>query len=284
MGRGLGKGIDSLLPSSVDINRVFGAVDINEIDIDSITPNEEQPRRKIQVDELAELTHSIKTHGVLQPILLVPASQGKYTIVAGERRWRAAKQSGLKKIPAIVKKLDDMQQLEVAIIENVQRQDLSALEQAESIRRLHDDFGQTYEDIAKKLGKAYASVANTVRLLKLPASVQVSLNDGVISEGHARSILSLDANKQEQSRLHTLIIQNAWSVRRAEQYVKEIKSQPKTVQTKQRNTNYIENAWTKNVSKRLGARVVINPMAKGGYIKISYSNDDDLEKITKSLS
>ncbi|MCA9349072.1 ParB/RepB/Spo0J family partition protein [Candidatus Saccharibacteria bacterium] len=284
MARGLGKGIDAILPNDININRLVPGVVVQEIEVTSIVPNPEQPRRTISEFELSELAQSIAEHGVLQPLLVSKTSSG-YQVIAGERRLRAATQAGLSRVPCIVRTLDDLQTLQVALIENMQRQDLSPLEQAVSIKRLHDDFGQTYEQVAKSLGRAYASVANTVRLLKLPEEIQNALAKKQISEGHARSLLALQ-DTSEQMILFKNIIEHGWSVRRAEQYVVEVKASAKIENKKvaQRHTNYLEDEWTASLTKKLNSQVVIQPTAKGGYIKIEYKNDDELSRIKSQLS
>lgn len=282
--RGLGRGIDSILPADINLNRLVPGVSVTEIDISKVVPNPEQPRRTISELHLSELAASIQEHGVLQPLLVTKQDKDTFMIIAGERRFRAAKQVGLKKVPCIVRTLNDMQTLEVALIENMQREDLSPLEQAVSIKRLHDDFGQTYEQIAKGLGRGYASVANMVRLLKLPDEMQNALAKGEISEGHARALLALDGNKQQQI-LFESICKNQWSVRRAEQFVQEVKTHSKpSKKSIQRTSQYIEDSWTKSLSKKLDTKVVINPKAKGGFVKIEYGNDSELESIKKLLT
>lgn len=280
--RGLGRGIDSILPANININQLVPGVLVTEISLKDITPNPEQPRRTISEYELSELSHSIKKHGVLQP-LLVTKIDNKYMIVAGERRYRAATKASLKTVPCIVRSLNELQTLEVALIENMQREDLTPLEQAVSIKRLHDDFEQTYESIAKSLGRAYASVANMVRLLKLPDEMQSALADAKISEGHARALLALQ-DTADQAILFKLLLKNDWSVRRAEQFVKESKTKKAMNNNSvQRSTNYIENTWTKSLSKKLNNKVKINPTAKGGFVKIEYKNDSDLKELQKKL-
>lgn len=281
--RGLGRGIDSILPSDININRLVPGISVQEIDVSELKPNPKQPRRTISDIELSELAQSIREHGVLQPLLISKIADD-YEIIAGERRFRAAKKAGLKTVPCIVKNYSELQTLEVALIENMQREDLGPLEQAASIKRLHDDFEQTYEQIAKRLGRAYASVANNVRLLNLPTNIQDALTAGKISEGHARSLLSLqDTNKQEV--LFKQIVSQGWSVRRAEQFVKEVKASGElNKKSVQRNSKYVENNNTKALSKKLNTTVVINPMAKGGFIKIEYKNDTDLEAIFEKIN
>ncbi|MBC7581257.1 ParB/RepB/Spo0J family partition protein, partial [Aeromicrobium sp.] len=189
--RGLGRGFDSLLPQSFD-NSVLSdpSERIQKLDVTLIDPNPEQPRQHFDEEALAELASSIKQHGILQPMVVSPEA-GRYRIIAGERRWRAAKIAGLKQVPAIVRTAKELEQLELAIIENVQRVDLSSLEQAISIERLHQQFSTPYDTIAKRLGKAHTTVVNIVRLLQLPDEAKTALTSRDISDGHARQILAL---------------------------------------------------------------------------------------------
>jgi ParB family chromosome partitioning protein len=173
---GLGRGFDALIPKSVDTAVLFDDQDrVQKLDITVVVPNPHQPRQHFDEDALTQLAASIKQHGILQPLVVTPMGQGKFAIVAGERRWRAASQAGLTKVPAIVRTLKELEQLEIAIVENVQRVDLSPLEQAVSIERLHQQFSMTYEAIANRLGKASSTVNNIVRLLQLPVAARDAL-------------------------------------------------------------------------------------------------------------
>jgi ParB family chromosome partitioning protein len=229
------------------------------------------------------MAESIKQYGILQPLVVTPYKDGKYAIVAGERRWKAAILAGESKVPAIVRTTKELERLEIALVENVQRVDLSPLEQAASIERLHQQFSMTYELIAKRLGKASSTINNIVRLLQLPKEAQEALKAGQIFEGHARAILSLKDIPDKQSELLANIKRYGWSVRQAEQFVTSLKEGYKeTKATRQRMQT--ETPATKQLSKRLGgAPVHIKRMAKGGRLEISFNNDEDLERILKSL-
>src|SRR5690606_19542295 len=215
--------------------------------------------------------------------VVTPHGAGKYAIVAGERRWRAAQMAGEAKVPVLVRTTKELERLEIALVENVQRGDLSPLEQALSIERLHQQFSMTYESIAKRLGKASSTVNNTVRLLQLPKEAQTALSEGKIFEGHARTILSLKDLPDKQQELLNNIVRGGWSVRQAEQFVT---SQKEGFQEKKavRERMQTETPATKSISKKLGGMPVhIRRMAKGGKLEIGFKSDDELEKILQSL-
>jgi ParB family chromosome partitioning protein len=216
---------------------------------------------------------------VLLP-LVVTASGDKYHIIAGERRFRAAKLARLDTVPAIVRTLKEIEQLEIALIENVQRVDLSPLEQAASIERLHGQFNVSYNDIAKRLGKAPSTINNIVRLIQLPIDAQNALRDHAITEGHARMILSLKDSPDKQEHLLNAIIKDGWSVRMAERYVTSLKEGAKTEAAAKARVS-TETPATKQLAKRLGAPVHLRRTAKGGKLEIGFKDDADLERITK---
>jgi ParB family chromosome partitioning protein len=282
---GLGKGFDSLLPTNFDSSLLLTDEDrIQKIGLDRIAPNADQPRTHFDEEALQQLAVSIKHFGVLQPLVVTPhpGKSDLFQIIAGERRWRAAGLAGLDKIPVIVRTADELARLEMALVENVQRVDLSPLEQAVSIERLHQQFNTTYEQIAQRLGKATSTVNNTVRLLQLPAAAREALEGNKISEGHARAILALKGHDEEQQTLLTEIVTNAWSVRQAERYVTSHKSgvvEQKAV--KERVDT--ETRETKALSKRLGSPVHIRRTAKGGRLELRFVSDDDLGRLLKLL-
>jgi ParB family transcriptional regulator, chromosome partitioning protein len=279
---GLGRGLDSLIPTNFDQSLLLDDAErIQNLFIVEITPNSGQPRKKFDEQALQELAASITKHGVLQPIIVSPSAKNAYRIVAGERRWRAAQLAGLDKIPAIVRKREELEELEVALIENVQRVDLSPIEQAISIERLHQQFNISYDEIAKRLGKATTTVHNIVRLLQLPIKARDALEDGKISEGHARAILSLKSDEKSQLDLLAHIIKNGWSVRQAEQYARVKKTN--TAPAAEKKTAY-ENAFTKKLGERLGTRVTLRPMAHGGRLEIHYESDEQLNEFLSKLN
>ncbi|MDR3559478.1 MAG: ParB/RepB/Spo0J family partition protein [Candidatus Pacebacteria bacterium] len=245
-----------------------------EIPLADISKNPFQPRLKFDEAKLTELADSIKEHGVLQP-LVVTQKGDKYEIIAGERRFQAAKLAGLLKVPVIVRVADSQKKLELAIVENVQRHDLSPIEEAKSFRQLADEFGLTQEEIAKKLGKNRSSVANKIRLLDLPVEIQKALAEGKISEGHAKLLLAIP-NSEKQRAFFELIIKNNLTVRQTEDKTKEI-----TVRHHKRNvivdpeTKEIEN----NLSSTLGTKVKLKKTGDTGRIVIEYYSREELENI-----
>lgn len=281
---GLGRGFDSLIPTHVDVGLLEDDSNrIQKLPITDVFPNTEQPRKTFDEQSLYELAESIKEHGVLQPIIVVQKSDKTFRIVAGERRYRASKVAGLLKIPAIVRTLSELRELELALVENVQRVDLSPLEQAVSIARLQQQFSLTYADIAKKLGKAETTVNNIVRLLHLPQDAVMALTENKISEGHARQILALKNEPKLQSELLQLIIKNGWSVRQAEQFVSAHKKGAQTaVEAKKQLA--VTTPATKKLSSYVSAPVKIKRTAKGGLITIGFKDDADMERILKTIS
>jgi ParB family transcriptional regulator, chromosome partitioning protein len=282
---GLGKGFDALIPQGVDTAVLFEDQErVQKVAVGDLVPNPDQPRTYFDEEALAGLAESIKSHGIVQPLVITPQGQGKYAIVAGERRWRAAQLAGLDKVPAIVRTTKELERLEIALVENVQRVDLSPLEQAVSIERLHQQFSMTYEAIAKRLGKASSTVNNIVRLLQLPQEAQAALRDGQIYEGHARAILSLKDMPDKQAELLAHITRQGWSVRQAEQFVTSVKEGFKETKAA-RERMQTETPATKVLSKKLGGNPVhIRRMAKGGKLEISFKSDEDLERILQSLA
>ncbi len=280
---GLGRGFGSLIPENFDTTKlVEDGERVHKLAVTDLLPNPEQPRTVFDDDMLAELAISIKQYGILQPLVATPSGD-RYHIIAGERRWRAAKIAGLKVVPVLIRTTRQQEKLELAILENVQRVDLSALEQAVSIERLHQQFNLTYGDIAKRLGKAEATIHNTVRLLRLPEDARDALAGNAISEGHARQILALKGLPDSQERLLGLIIQNGWSVRQAERYVSSLKA---GVNDDKRTTERVsgDTPETEHLSKRFGTKVRIHRMAKGGRIEIVFTSDDQLNGLLTELA
>lgn len=261
-------------------------IDENEkvfnIEIANVQPNPDQPRQHFDEEALTQLAQSIKQHGIVQPLVVTPAKDGKYLIIAGERRWRAAGLVGLKKVPALVRSAEELEQLEIALIENVQRVDLSPLEQARSIERLHQQFNVTYEAIAERLGKAPSTINNMVRLLQLPKDAFTALADGKITEGHARAILALKDAPELQNVLLKSIVQYEWSVRQAERYVTSVKDGVKEKKAVHARVN-TETPVTKRLGKRLNTPVHIKRMAKGGRLEITFKSDEQLDQILELL-
>ncbi|MGA3149993.1 MAG: ParB/RepB/Spo0J family partition protein [Candidatus Saccharimonadales bacterium] len=278
---GLGRGFDALFPKDLDTTILEEDKHrVQKILIQDIFPNSDQPRREFDEGALAELTDSVRRHGVLQPIFVVRAGKG-YQIVAGERRWRAAKAAKLTHMPAIVRSLKELEQIEFSLIENIQRVDLSPLEQALSVFKLQQQFNLGLEEIAQKIGKAPSTVSNLTRLLQLPGPAREALRGGKISEGHARSILALKGQPAKQDELLQYILNNGWTVRQAEQFVVAAKKGASVTQAKSHTA--ARTALTKNLSKQLGTDVKIKHTAHGGQLIIAFDSEDHLQQIVKKL-
>lgn len=276
--RGLGKGFEALLPTDFDKSILLSPEDrIEKIPVGKLTPNPSQPRRYFDQKSLAELASSIKQYGVIQPLLVTP-DKDNYIIIAGERRFRAAQLAGLDTVPGVVHKRKELEQIEIALIENVQRVDLRPLEQALSIEKLHEQFNFTYDEIAQRLGKASSTITNIVRLLKLPPKAKEALNSNKITEGHARQIVAITGQPDQQDYLLNAIIRNGWNVRQAEQYVTSLKTGIKETEKASARTSS-ETDETKMLSKKLGTNVSLRRMAHGGKLEITYKDDDDLSRI-----
>ncbi len=279
----LGRGFDSLIPK--DLDKTILEEDKNRVQnllIQDIIANPQQPRREFEPRSLQEMALSVKRYGVLQPIIVVRSKAGSgYRIVAGERRWRAAQVAKLTHIPAIVRSLEELEQIELALIENIQRVDLSPLEQALSVYRLQHQFNLSLEDIAKRLGKAQSTVSNLTRLLQLPDAAREALREGKISEGHARSILAIKQYPDKQAELLGCILNNGWTVRQAEQLVLATKKGATSGQATKPTAS--ENDITRTLSAKLAADVKIKHTAKGGQLIIHFKSEEDLNRITEQI-
>jgi len=277
--RGLGRGFGALISEDFDKSLLLTPEDrVEKIPLKELQANPHQPRQHFDQAALKELAASIKRHGVVQPLVVSPVKNGKYTLVAGERRWRAAGLAGLETVPAIIRSHKELEQLEIALVENVQRVDLSPLEQALSIERLHEQFNFSYDDIANRLGKAHSTVHNIVRLLGLPKAARDALSAGKISEGHGRAILALKGDAKRQAYLLDTVMREGWSVRQAERFVLSVKAGIR--QTKQAHARTeTETPVTRTLSKKLKAPVHVRRTAKGGKLEITFKSDEDLARI-----
>ena len=283
MRRGLGRGFDALIPKDFDASILVSEDErVQKLPIDAFTPRAEQPRQYFDETALQELADSIRTHGVLLPLVVTPTVEGKYRIIAGERRWRAANMAGLKLLPAIVRSLQELEQLEIALVENVQRVDLAPLEQAVSIERLHQQFTMQSDAIAKRLGKAPSTIVNIVRLLQLPQAAREALQRQRITEGHARAILALRDYPDQQAILLVNIEKQGWSVRQAERYATSIKAGIKNEKAAKQRVE-TETPETRALSKQFRAPVQIRRMARGGRLEITFRSDDELKRIIQLL-
>jgi len=279
---GLGKGLGSLIPQNFDASLLVDESErVQKLAVELLLPNPDQPRSIFDQQALQELAESIKRYGVVQPLVASPDGD-KYRIIAGERRWRASQLAGLKTVPVLVRTSKELEQLEIALVENVQRVDLSPLEQAVSIERLHQQFNLTYQVIAQRLGKAETTVNNIVRLLQLPEDARKALVERDISEGHARQILALKNMPEKQAELLKLITANGWSVRQAERFVTSIKDGFKESQDTAARMN-AETPETKRLTKRYGTSVRIHRTAKGGRVEIAFTTDDQLSQLLQDL-
>lgn len=288
--RGLGRGFDSLIPTGV-IEEEFDITasddkavsELRQIKISKIVRDEGQPRKKFDEEALKSLADSIKEYGVLQPIVVV-AKGDKYQIVAGERRWRASKMAELETIPALVRTLSGIKKLETAIIENVQREDLNAMEFATALAKMRDQFSLSISEISKKIGKSISMVSNHLKLFSLPEYAKKAVADGKMTEAHARQILALEGDEDAQKTLFNGIIKSGWSVRQAEQFVIAYKKGGKKSTRSAAKVVKQENEFTKSMSSLIGLPVKQKVMGRGaGQIIISYKDEKEIDNIKKAL-
>lgn len=278
----LGRGLGALIPEVMD-----EGAETNEITLDLVKPNPYQPRRDFDDEKLKELTASIKEHGVLQAVVVSPDEDGKsYTLVAGERRCRAAKQAGLKSIPAIVKPVDRKTMLEIALIENLQREDLNPIDEAMAYKRLMQEYNYTQEELARRLGRSRPSIANSVRLLGLPDKIQDMLAKNEMSPGQVRPLLTIgDQDKQEEAA--RLIVEEGLSARDAERMVAKLSRarEKKAEEGKpgKASSDPLQEELQLQMQRALGTKVKIKPGKKGGSIEIFYYGDEDLERVISKL-
>ena len=287
---GLGKGLDSLIPEpkkakpavpkqtsqDKDKEETKGGEFI--VSINKVEPNREQPRKAFEEDALYELSDSIKQFGVLQP-LLVQKKKDYYEIIAGERRWRAAKMAGIKEIPVIVKEYTEQEVLEIALIENIQRENLNPIEEAMAFKQLLTVYNLKQDEVAERVSKSRTAVTNSMRLLKLSEKVQQMVIDDMISTGHARALLAID-NEEQQYALAIRIFDEKLSVREIEKIIKELKNPKKKVEKRIIENSFIYQDLEEKMKAVIGTKVSINQKAKGkGKIEIEYYSDDDLDRI-----
>jgi len=280
--KALGKGINALIPEfEMGVHEVDPS-SAKDLLVDEISPNRMQPRSFFNDDKLEELVASIKEHGILQPVVVQKADSG-YELIVGERRWRASKKLGLKKIPAVIREVSDEQSLEIAIIENIHRQDLNPIEEAEAYARLCKEFALTQEMVADKVGRSRTAVANTLRLLKLSGSIKEDLVSGKISMGHARALLALENTKKMEALRKEIVKQNL-TVRQTENKVNKLKidSGKNSDYTGAQKDIFIKDL-EKDLARRLGTKVEISPKKNGGKLVVIYYSDDDLERIQQLM-
>lgn len=284
--RGLGKGIDAMISGDdTKAKKVVKEVikEVDTIDINKIEPNSNQPRKNFNEDKIHELAESIKQHGLIEPLIVQKGKKGFYTIIAGERRWRAAREAGVKEIPVVVKEYSDQQIMEIALIENIQREDLNAIEEAEAYERLIKDFNLKQDEVAERVSKSRVAITNSLRLLKLDPRVREMIIEDKIKSGHARALLSV-TDPEEQYRLAVMIFDNSMSVRETEKMVKKYladKDKPtKEVKKKDTQTELIYKDYEEKLKTVIGTKVNINNKGKGkGKIEIEYFSPDEFDRI-----
>ena len=282
--KGLGKGLNSLF-NEEDIEEVTSEItkssegDIKKVRMSLIEPNKKQPRRHFDEEKITALADSIKEHGLIQPIIITPSDNNMYKIVAGERRWRAAKKANLKDIPAVIRKYSEEQVAEIALIENLQRENLNPIEEAIGYNLLMDEFNLTQELISQRVGKSRSAIANSLRLLSLEDEIQKMLILGTLTSGHARAILSLD-DKELRIALSKRIIEDNLNVRQAEALAKQLQKKKPQKKNSEKTAYDIEIEKIQNtLSSAMGTKVKINHTANKGKIEIEYYGNEDLERV-----
>jgi ParB family chromosome partitioning protein len=276
----LGKGLGALLPE-------FGQAEPKTLlycGIEEILPNRSQPRKHFDESKLQELADSIKERGILEPLIVRRTDQG-YELIVGERRWRAAQKAGLKEVPVVVKEAERREALEISLIENLQREDLNPIEAAEAFKYLTEEFHISQEDLSRRIGKDRTTIANTLRLLKLPVEIRNQLLQNRITSGHARAILSLES-KEKQKELCALIIKKGLSVREAESLAKRWSEKPKKTAPPPQRKGDLEsqlNSLQDSLRKFLGTKVKINQKGRRGKIEIEYYSHQELERIVEAI-
>ncbi len=276
---GLGKGFDALWKES-STEDAGKTVSLRLLDV---VPNPDQPRRQFKEDELAELAASIEKHGILQPLLVRPMLDGTYQIVAGERRWRAARLAGLTEVPVVIRELSDRETAELALIENLQREDLSAMEEALGYQRLMQEYDMTQEEVATAVNKSRPAVANALRLLKLPEAVAEMVSNGILSAGHARTLLALEEETLMLAAAKECVEQDL-SVRATEALVKKLKATPKKAAPKAEFTASFGKEVALALGEQMGRKVKVSAGKKGGILQIEYFDEDDLRSLAKALA
>lgn len=283
--KGLGKGLDALIPTGGRTPAPqpghSGGAGAQQVAVEAIKRNPRQPRNHFQEEELAELAASIREHGIIQPLIVTANKDGSFTLIAGERRWQAAQRAGLKTVPVLLRQASNQEMLEVALIENVQRADLNAIEEAEAYRQLVEEFGLSHDAVARRVGKNRVTVTNTLRLLSAADAVKQALVDGKITEGHARALLSLPSHKAQTSAL-TAVLNLGLNVRQTEELIRKLGGQkPVKVKKPAYNANIAD--LEKRLQKSLGTKVSLKYGKKGGTVTIYYYSDEELDSLLEKL-
>lgn len=289
--RGLGKGLDSMIPDKTDSanskkNKLLEKIDVSRetlIGINEIEPNKSQPRKKFDEDSMHELAESIKMYGLIQPLVL-QKRENFYQIIAGERRWRAARLAGLKKVPAIIKDYTEQEIVEIAIIENIQREDLNPIEEAMAYQRLIKEFNLKQDEVAERVAKSRTAITNSMRLLKLSEKVQQLLVDDIISGGHGRALLAIE-DPEQQYTIAIKIMDEKLSVRETEKLVKAYLSEkPKKKSVQKKDNEFLYRDLEEKMKTVIGTKVLINHKNKNkGSIEIEYYSEDELERLIEML-
>ncbi|MBQ5445941.1 MAG: ParB/RepB/Spo0J family partition protein [Lachnospiraceae bacterium] len=289
--KGLGKGLDSLIPMGSEIENITKPVKkaknepktnengVIELKVNQIEPNREQPRKNFDEDALQELADSIKKHGIIQP-LVVQKKGEYYEIIAGERRWRAAKIAGLKHIPVVIKDYSEQEMVEIALIENIQRQDLNPIEEAMAFKQLMQEYDLKQDELAERVSKSRTAVTNSMRLLKLPQKIMEMVINNELSSGHARTLLSIE-DEDLQIKVAELVILKQMSVRETENYVKKLQNNKnKSKDTKNTDNDFVYRDIENRIKEIVGTKVKVNHKNNGkGKIEIEFYSDDELERI-----
>lgn len=280
--RGLGKGLNAIIGADI-VSEVIDRPRAIEISVDRLSPNPFQPRRSFTEEGLEQLAESIRHHGILQPIVVRPSGDG-YQLIAGERRWRAAQIAGLQRIPAVVRELDDPSMVQVALIENLQREDLNPIEEASAYRRLMDEFNMTQEQLSSTIGRSRPAIANAVRLLNLPTEIQRAVEEGKLSEGHARCLLAI-SDQEDQLKVAAQIIANGLNVRQAEELVRGTTRDVSRETIRKRTSEDDPDAvrLTQRLGERLGTRVKLSGSVRKGKLEIEYYSTEDLDRILEII-
>lgn len=277
--RGLGKGLGALLGDAALQSQEGGSL---SLPISQVEPGLKQPRKRFDDDSIADLADSIRTHGIIQPLTVRRLSSGYYQIIAGERRWRAAKLAGLSEVPAVIIEADDRTVMELGLIENLQREDLNPIEEASGYRTLMEEYGLTQEEVSQRVGKSRPAVANALRLLALPDAVHLLLEKGKLSAGHARAILAVPGGEL-QKRLAQKVVAEELSVRQTEALAKRLTREPQQGEPGADPLKIYREAAAKELSTRFGRRVSIVQGAKKGKIELEYYDQSDLDTLLSAL-
>jgi ParB family chromosome partitioning protein len=276
----LGRGLGALIPQRQEVLEAHVTPGLAEIPISQIQPNPFQPRKTFNEASIEELARSVRQHGIVQPLVVTRAGD-KYKLIAGERRFRAAQKAGLTTVPALIKEMmQEGDALQIALIENIQREDLNPIEEALAYHQLHDDFQLTQEEISKRVGKERSTVANFLRLLKLPDPVKKLLASGQLSMGHARALLAIDSPKKQQQ-LADRVVRKNLNVRQTEMLASE--SSPKTVEKKEKEKDVFTRDAEDKLQRTLRTRVEIDRRRRGGVIHIRYGSEEELIRVVDEL-